>query len=129
MEKNLQNKENKILIVDDDKNIRVFLEKYLKQKGHAQVQAVATAKDGLEAVEEGNIGLILLDIRLPDMDGLEALRKIKKINKDIGVIMITAFADEKIAKEAMENGASDYIIKPFDLTYLKTSVINNIIGR
>jgi two-component system NtrC family response regulator len=126
MEGNAHNQESKILIVDDDKNVTFFLEKFLKQKGYTQIQAVTTGEEGLKVVQEGNIKLVLLDIRLPDIDGVEVLRKIKRINKDISVIMITAFPDEKIAKGAIEEGACDYIVKPFDLAYLKASVDNKI---
>jgi len=128
MEENVHSKESKILIVDDDKNVTVFLEMFLKQKGYAQVRMVTTGEDALKAIQEDNIKLALLDIRLPDIDGVEVLRKIKRINKDISVIMITAFPDEKLAQEAMADGACDYIIKPFDLTRLKASVDNNITG-
>jgi DNA-binding response OmpR family regulator len=126
MEENVHNKESKILIVDDDKNVTFFLEEFLKQKGYAQIQIVATGEEALKAIQEDNIKLVLLDIRLPDIDGVEVLRKIKRINKDISVIMITAFPDEKIAKGAIEEGACDYIVKPFDLAYLKASVDNKI---
>ena len=126
MEENVHNQEAKILIVDDDKNVTFFLEEFLKQKGYAQIQIVATGEEALKAMQENNIKLVLLDIRLPDIDGVEVLRKIKRINKDINVIMITAFPDEKIAKDAIEEGACDYIIKPFDLVYLKASVGNKI---
>jgi len=126
MEENAHNQETKILIVDDDKNVTFFLEEFLKQKGYAQIQIVTTGEEALKAIQEDNIKLVLLDIRLPDIDGVEVLRKIKRINKDISVIMITAFPDEKIAKGAIEEGACDYIIKPFDLAYLKASVDSKI---
>jgi len=126
MEENAHNQESKILIVDDDKNVTFFLEKFLKQKGYAQIQIVTTGEEALKVIQEDNIKLVLLDIRLPDIDGVEVLRKIKRINKDISVIMITAFPDEKIAKDAIAEGACDYIIKPFDLAYLKASVDNKI---
>ena len=80
----------------------------------------------LEAIRKDNIKLAFLDIKLPDIDGVEVLRKIRSINKDISVIMITAFPDEKIAQEAMKEGACDYIIKPFDLVYLKSVVADKI---
>ncbi|MEK6732488.1 MAG: response regulator [Candidatus Omnitrophota bacterium] len=128
MEENVHNKENKILIADDDENVRFFLEKFLKQKGYSQIHSVATGEEALKAVEKDNIKLVLLDIRLLDMDGIDVLRKIKKMNKNISVIMITAFPDEELTKEAMKEGACDYIIKPFDLAQLKASVANKIKG-
>lgn len=126
MEENVHSKESKILIVDDDKNVTIFLEMFLKQKGYAQIQIVTTGEEALKAIQEDNIKLVLLDIRLPDIDGVEVLRKLKAFNQDISVIMITAFPDEKIAKEALAEGACDYILKPFDLAYLESSVHSKI---
>ena len=128
MEKEVHNNESKILIVDDDKNVRFFLEKFLKQMGYSQIQTVVTGAEALKAIQRGSVRLVLLDIRLPDMDGVEVLRKIKGIDKDINVIMITAFPDEKIAKDAMDEGACDYIVKPFDLAQLKASVASKTTG-
>ena len=79
--------------------------------------------------QETRPDLVLLDIRLPGMDGIEVLRRIKKINKDISVIMITAFADEEATKAAVKEGAYDYIMKPFDLAYLELSVLTKVINN
>ncbi len=126
MEKNVLNKETKFLIVDDDKGVRDFLTRFLKQKGYARVQSVATGKEALQAVAEDGIKLVLLDVRLPDIDGVEVLRRIKEKDKFIGVIMITGFPDEKIGKDCLGLGAADYIMKPFDLAYLELSVFTKI---
>jgi two-component system response regulator (stage 0 sporulation protein F) len=128
MRNNIYTKETKILIVDDDQAVRDFLKRFLKTKGYLDIQAVKTGEEALKIIEKENINLVLLDVRLPGMDGVEVLRKIKEINKDIGVIMITAFPDEEIGKEAMELGAADYILKPFDLAYLELSVLTKIIA-
>ncbi|MCM8800542.1 MAG: response regulator [Candidatus Omnitrophica bacterium] len=123
-----KNKESKILIVDDDNIVRDFLRKFLSSKGFTQLESASTGQEALKIIEEKkqNIKLVLLDIRLPDINGVDLLRRIKEINKDIGVIMITAFADEEKAKEAMRLGAFDYIMKPFDLAYLQLSVLTKI---
>lgn len=128
MGNNILTNENKILIVDDDKNVRSFLERYLKQKGYPFVQSVENGSEALKVTQKENIKLVLLDIRLPDMNGVEVLRKIKSLNKDIKVIMITAFPEEAIAKEALQYGACDYIVKPFDLACLKSAVHDKIIA-
>ena len=128
MENSAPANENKILIVDDDKNVRSFLERYLKQKGYSQIQSVENGLEALKVIQEENIKLVLLDIRLPDMNGVEVLRKIKNLNKNISVIMITAFPEEATTKEALQVGACDYIIKPFDLAYLKSTVHDKIIA-
>lgn len=118
----------KILIIDDDKAVRDFLKRFLKDKGFSHIQAATTGEEGLKIISGDGIKLVLLDIRLPDINGIEVLNRIKKINKDIGVIMITGFTDEKISKEALALGASDYIMKPFDLAYLELSVFTKIIS-
>jgi DNA-binding NtrC family response regulator len=128
MENNVLANESKILIVDDDKNVRLFLERYLKQKGYSQIQLAEDGMTALKVIQEDNIRLVLLDIRLPDINGVEVLRKIKSLNKNINVIMITAFPDEALAKEVLKDGACDYMLKPFDLAYLKSSVHDKIIA-
>jgi DNA-binding NtrC family response regulator len=129
MEETKVSKENKILIIDDDDSVRSFLEMFLKNKGYAQVLLASTGQAGLKILaEEDKVGIILLDVMLPDINGLELLRKIKKIIKrDIGVIMITGYPDEEKAKEAIKLGAYDYIIKPFDLAYLELSLLTKIV--
>jgi DNA-binding NtrC family response regulator len=119
---------DRILIVDDDPSVTDFLLRFLKQKGYQEVQAVDTGQKALELLKTGkDIKLIFLDVKLPGMDGIEVLRKIKELNKDAGVIMITGFPDEEIAKRAMKEGAFDYIIKPFDLAYLELSMLTKIV--
>jgi DNA-binding NtrC family response regulator len=106
-----------ILLVDDQDTIRFFLEKTLTQEGYEAV----TAKTGTEAIEKARQvmpDLVLLDLKLPDMDGLEVLRKIKEIFPEIGVIMITAFGDIETAVTAMKHGAFDFVSKPINLDQL-----------
>ena len=120
----------KILIVDDDTSVMTFLNNWLEAKGYRQILSAKTGEEALKIIrKEKDINLVLLDIRLPGIDGIEVLRRIKKINKDIGVIMITAFADEQAAKAAVKEGAYDYIMKPFDLAYLELSVLTKVINN
>jgi two-component system, NtrC family, response regulator AtoC len=119
--------ENKILIVDDDKLVSDFLERFLRQKEYSLVQSVSSGEAGLEIIKNGQVGLVFLDVMLPGMNGIEVLRKIKEINKSIGVIMITGYPDEEKAKEAIKLGAYDYIIKPFDLFYLELTLLTKLI--
>ena len=126
MEQNKYSKEAKILIVDDEKSVRDFLEHYLKEKGFKDILSVDNGAAGIDIVKNSDIKLLLLDMRLPGMDGLEVLRKVKEIKKDIGVIMITGYSDESVAKKAIAQGAFDYIMKPFDLQYLEMSVLTKI---
>jgi len=122
----LCDKASNILIVDDDKSVRGFLEKFLKLKGCQRIKSAATGQDALRIIGQEGFKLVLLDIQLPDMGGLEVLRQIRQMNKDIPVIMITGFPDESKAREMIKEGAYDYIIKPFDLDYLELSVLTKI---
>jgi len=77
----MSSKESKVLIVDDDKGIGNFLERFLKQKGFLWVHSVKTGKEALDIIKNEDIKLVLLDIKLPDIGGIEVLRKIKEIKK------------------------------------------------
>jgi two-component system response regulator AtoC len=120
-------KEDAILIIDDDFSVRDFLARFFTQKGFSRIQAVDSGAAGVELVRTQDIKLVLCDVMLPGVSGLEVLRQIKSLHKDTGVIMITGFPEESIAKQAIKEGAYDYIIKPFDLTYLEMSVLTKII--
>lgn len=126
MEENSSHYKGRILVVDDDSAVLSFLEHFLTKK----MYQVFTAKSGPEAIEivqKEPLHLVLLDIRMPMMNGIEVLKEIKKVNPKIGVIMITAVQEEEIAQEAMKLGADDYICKPFDIEYLENSVLAKIV--
>ncbi|RJQ54859.1 MAG: sigma-54-dependent Fis family transcriptional regulator [Nitrospiraceae bacterium] len=104
---------NTILIVDDQKVVCYSLQRFLQSEGYD----VVTAPGGKEAVvimNETNPGLVIMDVRMPDMDGLEVLEKIKASHPKTQVIMMTAFSTTEKAIHAMKLGAYDYLIKPFD---------------
>lgn len=127
MEDDKSGRDLKILIVDDDQGVRDVVVRFLKTKGFKRVTSAATGKECLGIIEKEEVGLVLLDVRLPDIDGIEVLRKIKQIRNAIPVIMITGFPDEETTREAMKEGAYDYIIKPFDLFYLELILFTKII--
>lgn len=102
-----------ILIVDDNEDLRWNLSNVLKDAGYETV-AAGGGREALKMVEKNSPNLVLLDIRLPEVDGMKILEKMKKIDKDLAIIMLTAYGDIKGAVEAMKLGASDYITKPFD---------------
>ncbi|MBU0600679.1 sigma-54 dependent transcriptional regulator [Patescibacteria group bacterium] len=102
-----------ILIVDDNADLRFNLSNILQDEGYNAVGA-GDGKIALKAIEKNSPNLVLLDIRLPESNGMEILEKIKKIDKDLIIIMCTAYCDVKDAVKAMKLGAFDYITKPFD---------------
>ena len=112
----------KILIVDDEHDIVELLEDLLLQMGYNVARAFSQA-EAREQIEKFKPTIILLDIKLPDGDGVEFLKEIKVDHADIDVIMITGLADKEIALRALKNGAADYITKPIDLNYLTNSVL------
>jgi len=107
-----------ILIVDDDGVMRETLSDVLKKGGY-EVFSESSGNGVLSIIKKNIIDLILLDMRLPDVDGLEVLRKIKEFDTDILVIMMTAYSDIKTAVSSMTSGAYHYINKPFELEELK----------
>jgi len=114
-----------ILVVDDDPRIRDLLEDFLTQKKY-EVLAVGTAEDAFAQVKIRKPNLVLMDINLPGMDGLTTLKKLKEMDSNLGVIMITGNMDKELAKDAVKFGAYDYIVKPFDLNYLELAVCTKI---
>ncbi len=107
-----------ILIVDDDEVMRQTLSDVFTKKDY-EVHTIATGREAIAAIHEHLIDLVLLDIRLPDMDGITVLKKIKEVDTDLMVVMMTAYSDVQTAVMAMKAGAYDYINKPFELDELK----------
>lgn len=103
-----------ILIVDDEPSICWALEQALSEDGH-DVITTATAEDALDLVAAGNPDVVIMDIRLPGLDGLTALEKLKDHVRKTPVIMITAFGNIETAVQAVHRGAFEYLTKPFDL--------------
>jgi len=116
-----------ILIVDDEKELCKILSDSLFQD-HYRVLVAFEGKRALQLVKEEKPDLILLDIKMPRMNGIEVLKKIKKMKKEIVVIMLTAYGTLETARKAMKLGAYDYLTKPFDLFNLK-SLVKEALGR
>lgn len=110
-----------ILIVDDDDVMQETLSDVFRKRGY-EVASVGSGNGALSVVKRHLIDLILLDMRLPDVDGLEVLKKIKEFDTEILVIMMTAYSDVQSAVSAMKSGAYDYINKPFELEELQLLV-------
>lgn len=102
---------SKILIIDDDQDICALLSRYLTKKGYDTASA-GTAKTGLEQLKEQQFDLVVCDFKLPDADGLDLIKKIKESQPNIQIILITGYADLRIAVKAMKLGAFDYVAKP-----------------
>jgi len=111
----------KILIIDDEKSILDLLSVVFKKEGY-RVRATLSAKKALELLNKEEFGLILTDIKLPEMSGFEILKRVRESKPDIAVVMITAYGNVKQAVEALKAGAFDYVVKPFDVDELKIIV-------
>jgi nitrogen regulation protein NR(I) len=103
-----------ILIVDDDLQLRQSFEKLLTGEGHT-VRAASTGEAGIRLVEERSPDLVVMDVRMPGMDGLTAFTAMRKIDPKLPVIIMTAFGTTETAIEATRMGAFDYVLKPFDI--------------
>ncbi len=108
---------SKILIVDDEPFNLDLLEQELSDLGHSSVRA-SDGTQALQQIDRLNPDLVLLDYRMPDMNGIEVLREIRRQRKELPVIMITAFATIDVAVEAVKAGADDFVTKPFDPDHL-----------
>jgi two-component system response regulator (stage 0 sporulation protein F) len=116
-------KKKKILIVDDQYGIRVLLEEVFRKEGYQTYQA-ANGKQALALAEQNEPDLVILDMKIPGMDGLEILKRIKVLNREIQVIMITAYGELDLIQEAMKLGALTHFTKPFDIDELRKMVEN-----
>ncbi|MEW6008763.1 MAG: response regulator [Candidatus Omnitrophota bacterium] len=111
----------KILLVDDEPGVCEVDSYYLAKRGYNIITA-NTAKEAISKVVKDRPQLVLLDILMPEMDGLRCLEEIKKINKDLPVIMVTCVDEIETAKKALEIGAVDYITKPLGYKALETAI-------
>jgi two-component system response regulator PilR (NtrC family) len=114
---------DKILVADDEQSMREFLEIMFKKEGY-HVSLASNGEEVLKLAEKEIFDLVLLDIRMPRLDGISALKKIKALSPETIVIMITAYASADTAIKAMKEGAYDYITKPFKLDEIKLIIKN-----
>lgn len=112
---------HKVLIVDDQNGIRILLVEVFSSEGYETFQA-ANGKVALEIVKMHVPDLVLLDMKIPGMDGLEILKHIKQMNPDIKVIMMTAYGELDMIKEATDLGALMHFTKPFDIDEMRQAV-------
>ena len=119
---------NTILIVDDERSILELLSVILKKEGYAVLVNPGTPSI-FEDIEQKEFDLVISDIKMPQVDGMEVLRRVKAEKPTVPVIMITAYASVKQAVEALRLGAMDYIMKPFDIEEIKVLVANGLEHR
>ncbi|MFT3759424.1 sigma 54-interacting transcriptional regulator [Thauera sp.] len=109
---------HRILIADDQDSVRRLMSVVLEKEGYQPV-CVADGQEAIDAFRAEPADLVLLDVRMPRVDGLEALRQLKEIRPEVPMILMTAYAGVETAVEALKQGAFDYIVKPFDVGDLK----------
>lgn len=115
----------RILVVDDEPDICQFLVDYFASKGF-DAEYATSGVDALDKVQKFRPHIMLLDIRMPGMDGIEVLQKVREIDTQVGVLIVTGVLDKDIGKKALTMGASDFVVKPINLEYLETSVMAKI---
>jgi two-component system response regulator PilR (NtrC family) len=118
----------RLLVVDDERSMRELLSIVLRREGY-DVTLAENGRMAVDCLERGRFDLLISDIKMPDMSGVEVLREAKRLDGDIVGIMITAFAAADTAIEAMRLGAHDYLSKPFDVDELKIKVRNALEQR
>lgn len=111
----------KILIVDDQYGIRLLLFEVFSKDGYNTFQA-SNGKEALKIVETESPDIVLLDMKIPGMDGLEILKHIRKINNSLKVIMMTAYGELDMLEEATKYGVLTHFTKPFDIDHLRIAV-------
>jgi len=119
-------KGEKILVVDDEENIRTLLKKFLSNKGY-DVLTAANGEEAVKMVQDERPSMVLLDITMPGMDGILTLKKIREIDRHVGVVMATSVQDAGVAREAVRLGAYAYVLKPFDFQYLEMAVLTRLL--
>lgn len=115
----------KIVIIDDEMEVGEVIKDFLDEEGY-ETHISTDAQKGLDLVQKIQPELVLLDILMPKIGGLECLKRIKAFRPQTIVIVISGIEDEEVAKQAIRRGAFDYIHKPFDLVYLKENLLARI---
>jgi DNA-binding NtrC family response regulator len=114
-------KKSSILVVDDEDALRTVLSSELLNEGY-EVHSAADGDDAITELDKGHYDLVLLDIKMPRMNGFEVLKHIKQNHATTKVVMLTGFADLKNAIESKKLGADDFVSKPYDLVDLLTTI-------
>ncbi|MEA3498949.1 MAG: response regulator [Campylobacterota bacterium] len=118
----------RIAIVDDENEILEVLERFLGRSGNLQISTFNNPVTGLSEIKKGGYDLVLLDIMMPQMDGLEFLKQIKETNPEVEVVMMTAFTTLERTIEAHKYGAKNYLTKPFENLKLVQEKVFKVLG-
>ncbi len=122
----IMNEKIRILVVDDDESIRRYIGKLLTQAGY-DVLTASNGKDALKELRTGpEVSLAILDILMPEMDGLETLSEIRKLSGDLPILMLSALGQTNIIVKAMKAGATDYLVKPFEEEELELAITKSL---
>jgi len=117
----LPHKQIKIIVVDDELSIRESMRGWLQLDGY-QVETAASGSEALAKNAASRFDIMLIDVKMPEMDGLTLLKKVKENDPDTAIVMMTAHGAIRDAVEAMKHGAYDYLLKPFDLEELSLTI-------
>ena len=112
---------NKLLIVDEQYGIRILLNEVFQKEGYETFQA-SNGEEALSIVRNDKPDLVLLDMKIPGMDGIEILKRVKEIDKDIQVIIMTAYGELDMIQQAKDLGALTHFAKPFDIDEIREAV-------
>ncbi|MCA1032128.1 response regulator [Bacillus timonensis] len=115
----------KLLIVDDQYGIRILLNEVFNKEGYQTFQA-ANGVQAIDIVKKHSPDLVLLDMKIPGMDGIEILKRLKAIDEDIQVIIMTAYGELDMIQEAKDLGAITHFAKPFDIDEIRDAVKKHI---
>jgi len=110
-----------ILVVDDQLGVRRLLFETFREEGH-HVEMAGNGNEALQILKDFKPNIILMDMKMPEMNGLDTLRQIRTFDKEVGVIMMTAYGDAQNMEQAHELGVTHYMSKPFDLFELRDRV-------
>ncbi len=124
----LRSRRNCVLVVDDEEEMRQFLAEYLNEFGY-QVDCAANGQEAIQKYKNGHFDVVLSDLSMSPMNGLELLGEIRKMDSDVVFIMMTGYPSLNSAMEAMKMGAADYITKPFNVDEIRLKIDRVIVNR
>ena len=117
----------KIAIIDDEQDILETLERFLKRSEKFEIETFSNPENAMELIKKGHFDLILLDIMMPQMNGMDMLKEIKEANPEVKIIMMTAYSTVEKVIDANKVGAEDYVTKPFvSLRDVENKVLDNL---